>query len=261
MKLIIFLLNWANDIWEEDGCGAGWGSCGEPRIPSFPRSLCWRWPRSQLGKARSSTCTPALLRAGERLCVCSTNLSWSVGTIPSGCGKAGHGSVSPQVMLCRAGCSSWERRCFCVLSLNPQMADLATKCTASRSYPGKSVCDKGISSLLEILVLISWTEMRISLLPSYSSHLQAKQPPLTCTSKLQPGNQIFFLSPLRLTFKVRFYLCISKGRLSQGQFKDLVIWVESLEVQCMKSILLEYEALENVLRAFRNTKIAASFCL
>lgn len=120
---------------------------------------------------------------------------------------------------------------------------------------------KGTSSLLEFLVLISWTKMKITLLPSYSSHLQATQPPLTCTYKLQPGNQIFFLSPLRLTFKVHFYLCISKGRLSQGQFKDLIIWVESLEVQCTRSRLLEYEPLENALRAFRNTKIAAAFCL
>lgn len=120
---------------------------------------------------------------------------------------------------------------------------------------------KGISGLLEFLVLISWTKMEISLLPSYSSHLQATQPPLTCTYELQPGNQIFFLSPLRLTFKVHFYLCISKGRLSQGQLKDLIIWVESLEVQCTRSVLLEYEPLENALRAFRNTKIAADFCL
>lgn len=167
--------------------------------------------------------------------------------------------VSPRVMLCRM--QVLREELICVLSLNLQMADLPTKCTASRSYPGKSVCDKGISGLLEFLVLISSTKMKISLLPLYNSHLQAKQPPLTCTYKLQPGNQIFFLSPLRLTFKVHFYLCISKGRLSQGQFKGLVIWVESLEVQCTRSILLEYEALENVLRAFRKDKKPAAFSL
>jgi len=69
---------------------------------------------------------------------------------------------------------------------------------------------------------------------------------------VQLRNLFFYFSPIRLTFKVHFYLCISKGRLLQGQFKDRIISVESLEVQRTKSILLEYEPLENALRGLEH---------